>query len=686
MHRPDRIRKLLAAVAVVAVAAGAMLLPGPRSGLAGLSLDTLFWLRDHAFGQRHPNADSRVVVVLIDEDTYATPPFRGLSRELWTPYFATVIDAIHAAAPRVIGFDIILPTSLERLLPAFAGYERSFRAALQQAVADGGLVLTKFQGQGPPVLPAREQIMAAGGGANVRAANMDEDADGIVRRLPLRWRDVRGGSELSFGGELARRAGADPGTRPSMLLNWDGGHPFATYSMADLYACATEGDGAFFDRAFAGRVVLIGTGLDIEDRLLTSRRFINPPERLTGPRCTPRPAWLRPPHPLRRVTLPGVFTYATGIDNLLRHETLRALPGPARDAGVVAAAALAAVAALGLPLVWGAGLLLLLLTAIAAVNTVLLQAGVAAPLLEAAGAALLAFGLMVGFRFTFSDRDRRHIRRVFGLYLAPSVIERLIATGRMTELGGERRDMTFFFSDIAGFTTFAEGADPATLAPILNAYFDGVCDVILRHGGLVVDFAGDGLHALFGAPVEQPDHARRGIDAARAVAAFVEDFRARQAAEGVPFGHTRIGLHSGPALVGNLGATRRLKYTALGDAVNTAARLEGLNKYFGTRCCVSAATVDAAGERDVRPIGDIVLKGRREPLRVYELLAEGGGDRPEVVRYAGAFADLAADAGRAALADFAALSAADPRDGCARFWRDRIAAGETSPVVVMADK
>ncbi|WP_148360674.1 adenylate/guanylate cyclase domain-containing protein, partial [Acidisphaera rubrifaciens] len=293
--------------------------------------------------------------------------------------------------------------------------------------------------------------------------------------------------------------------------------------------------------------------------------------------------------------------------------TLRALPGPARDAGVVAAATLAAMAALGLPLAWGTGLLLLLLTAIAAVNTVLLQAGLAAPLLEAVGAALLAFGLMVGFRFIFSDRDQRHIRRVFGLYLAPSVIERLIATGRMPELGGERRDMTFFFSDIAGFTTFAEGADPATLAPILNAYFDGVCDVILRHGGLVVDFAGDGLHALFGAPVEQPDHARRGIDAARAVAAFVEAFRARQAADGVPFGHTRIGLHSGPALVGNLGATRRLKYTALGDAVNTAARLEGLNKYFGTRCCVSAATVDAAGERDVRPIGDIVLKGRREP-------------------------------------------------------------------------
>jgi adenylate cyclase len=687
MRIPDRVQTLLAGLAVVAITASAVLVPGQRGWLAGLSMDTLFGLREFAYGPRRPaGPDTQVALVLIDEDTYALPPFHGLSKDLWTPFFASVIGAVDAAEPRVIGFDIILPSSLERLVPELKGYEHSFRDALRQAGDADRLVLAKFYGQGVPVVPAREQVMAVGGAANVRAANMDEDADGIVRRLPLVWTDIHGKPETSFGGELARRAGIDFGGRTQVLLNWDGGQPFPTYSFADMYACAQAGNQAFFRQAFGGKVVLIATGLDVEDRLITSRRFINPPERIGDRRCTPLPNGARLPRGHARVSLPGAFTYATAIDNLLHNEALVPLSGPERLAGVVAAAGLSTLLAADLPLVAGALGLAALLALIAIVNTVLLAHGIAAPLLEAFAAAVLAFALMVAFRFTFSDRDKRRIRKIFGLYLAPSVIERLVATGRMPELGGERREMTFFFSDIAGFTSFAEGADPAVLAPILNAYFDGVCDIILRYGGLVVDFAGDGLHALFGAPADQPDHARRGVDAARAVAAFVETFRQARNAQGIALGHTRIGLHTGPALVGNLGAIKRLKYTALGDAVNTAARLEGLNKYFGTRCCISEATRLASGETDLRPIGDIVLKGRREAIRVYDLLLERGAEAPAVRRYVAAFERLGDGDTAELMACFQALVRDDPTDGCARFHLARLAAGERTQRVVMEEK
>jgi adenylate cyclase len=521
---------------------------------------------------------------------------------------------------------------------------------------------------------------------------MDEDEDGIVRRLPLTLPGPRGRPETTFGGELARRAGIDLGPRVATLLNWDGGTPFPAYSFADMFACADPADPhqAFFRQAFSGKIVLIATGLHVEDRLITSRRFINRPEWIGANRCTPVPSGEALPPGHARASLPGVFTYAVAVDNLLRHETLLPLSRTAQVAGVVAAASVATLFAAELPLLLGAPLLAALLLLIATVNTVLLDHGLAAPLLEAFAAALLAFALMVGFRFTFSDRDKRRIRKMFGLYLAPSVIERLVASGRMPQLGGERREMTFFFSDIAGFTSFAEGADPALLAPILNAYFDGVCDIILAHGGLVVDFAGDGLHALFGAPADQPDHARRGIAAARAIAAHVEEFRAARAAEGIHFGHTRIGLHTGPALVGNLGATKRLKYNALGDAVNTAARLEGLNKHFGTAACVSEDTRLASGETDLRPIGDIVLKGRHVPLRVWELLPAGAAASAAVRSYAAAFDRLgacdSAPARAELLAQFRALAEAAPGDGCVRFHCDRLAAGECSAVVVMAEK
>jgi class 3 adenylate cyclase len=679
-----RPRDLLAGAAAVLIATLAVLAPGPRGGIAGLSTDTLFWLRDRAFGPRHSPAEARIAVILIDEATYDLPPFKGVPKDLWTPQFGEVIAAIDAAKPAAIGFDILLPTSLAKFQP---DNDVGFRAALHAAAADGRLVMAKLADAGRMTMPANEQVMLVGP-RNIRAVNTNLDADGVVRSVPLSLALLppRTGSEATFTPALAARAGMPPerAAAPDLQLNFDGGYPYPTYSFADIDACAAAHDAAFFDTHFHDRVVLIGTGLDIEDRAVTSRRFINPPELLTGEHCTTvlQPAGAPPP---ARVTMPAVFINATAVDNLLRNEALRALDLPARAAFVAVAATIAAGLALAAGL--GAGLagLAVLLAAVTALATVLFQHALTTPLIEALAASVLTFALLLGYRFLIADQDKRRIRRMFDLYLAPAVIERMVAAGTMPELGGERRTTTFFFSDIEGFTTLTETADPQRLAAVLNGYFDGVCDVVLAQGGLVIEFMGDGVLAMFGAPDTQPDHAARALATARGVSRFSETYRASGTAQALGLGRTRIGIHSGDALVGNIGASRRLKYAALGDVVNTASRLEGLNKFFHTAICISDVVRAAAEDADARPVGDIVLKGRTQPLAVDELLAAGGAADPYVVEYCAAYALLRAG-DPAAVPRLQALAAARPDDGVVAFHLSRAVEGTIGTVIRMDEK
>lgn len=681
----SRFAPVIAGCLAVCVATAIMVMPGSRSGLSGLSVDTLFWLRDSAFGQRRPASASPVAIILIDEATYNTPPFQGISKELWTPQLATVIRAVNQAGPRAIGMDIILPTSMEPVQP---GYERDFRRALKEAGDAGRMVLAMMQGQGPPLQPVRAHTMAAGGAANLRSVNLEQDADGIVRHAPLTFPRADGtAAEPAFAHELARRANpqlqAPPGQR--FLVNFDGGTPFLTFSLADIHACAQAANATFFTTHFQNKVVLLATGLDVEDRLITSRRYINRGETQTGPRCTPPPAQAIRQAEFVRATMPGVFVHAAAIDNLLRNEILQRPLGAARAGIVAGAASLAAAPALLMPLGWAAGALLAALLGLIAAATFLIQNGIVLPLVEILGAALLAFALLLAFRFAVSDRDKRRIHHMFGMYLAPTVIDRMISSGHLPALGGERREVTLLFSDIANFTTLAESADPAQLLPALNAYLDGVCDVVMAQGGLVMDFAGDGVLALFGAPADLPDHATRAVACAREMFAFTERFRAEQAVEGLHFGHTRIGLNTGDAMVGNFGSSKRLKYTAMGDVVNVASRLEGLNKYTDSRICMSDETRQAAGDTAIRPMGRFRLKGKNQGIPVFQVLTAEQAADPFMARYAAAYARL--EQGDAtALSLFEALHAENPQDGCVRFHMDRLRAGIITTEVVMEDK
>jgi class 3 adenylate cyclase len=271
-----------------------------------------------------------------------------------------------------------------------------------------------------------------------------------------------------------------------------------------------------------------------------------------------------------------------------------------------------------------------------------------------------------------AEAERAHAS--LSRYFSPQIASRLASDSDNNGMEVHRRDVAAIFTDITGFTTLVETAEPDVLSALLNEYVAGMTDIVFAHEGTVAKIIGDAIQILFNAPGDQPDYATRAIACAHDLDAWAEGFRVRWKAKGVSFGATRIGVHAGPALVGNFGGSRFFDYTAYGDTINTAARLEGANKQLGTRICVSAAVADAAEGFTGRPVGDIVLRGRSEPLRAFEPLPVAIFEKRETAQYSEAFAKL--EAGDAtAMPAFAALVGQHAGDPLAGFHLKRLLNG-----------
>jgi adenylate cyclase len=291
--------------------------------------------------------------------------------------------------------------------------------------------------------------------------------------------------------------------------------------------------------------------------------------------------------------------------------------------------------------------------------------------------AVLAVIATVVPRYFLVERDGIRLKRAFSQYLAPALVERLVRTSWRVQLGGEPREVSCLFTDLEGFTDFAEYARPEQLVAILNAYLDSLCSIAMDHGGTVVKLIGDAVHVIFNAPVDQPDHAIRAVACARALDMFAVRFSAEQQASSIPFGSTRIGVNTGYAIVGNFGGNRRFDYSAYGDTINTAARLEAANKVLGTRICIARSTVEHCSCGAFRPIGSLVLKGRKAPIDIFEPVDESVADAPWLSAYLEAFSAFSAGSGpgREMMLAYAASHPADP---IGRLMASRIRAGEVT--------
>lgn len=302
----------------------------------------------------------------------------------------------------------------------------------------------------------------------------------------------------------------------------------------------------------------------------------------------------------------------------------------------------------------------------------------------------IALGIALWLSDLYTGRNerqqRRFIQSAFAKYLSPALLDEIMKDPGRLQLDPKRRDMSFIFTDVAGFTSISEKMDAAALADVMNRYLHGMVRTVFQHGGTVDKFIGDAVFAIFNAPKDQDDHGARAVECALALDEYAESFRKAELAAGREFGLTRIGVHSGTANVGNFGSEERFEYTALGDAVNTAARLEGVNKYLGTRVCVSDSAARAAqGVVAMRPIGEVVLKGKTEALPLLEPLAPEEAISPFMMRYGEAYAAMSRGEPDC-LALFEALHRERPDDGPTNLHLERARRGEITVHIHMTDK
>ncbi|MCC6673048.1 MAG: adenylate/guanylate cyclase domain-containing protein [Planctomycetes bacterium] len=640
-------------------------------------------------GRRAAGAD--IVVAWIDQDSMDYLRRNGVPFPWPRSVYAEVQAALEAHGARAVVYDVLFDQ------PGEADDDRAFAAVLAGPGAevlalkfvefrDGGFTDEETAllaarglapGNAPPLAPARGAVLPLPeltAAAHLGFVNVRADRDKVYRRYDL-FRTWRGKAypSLALAAAMAATNEAAPAFGPDrrslrlgagevpvdsagrLLLAFRGGEfRFEHVKFVNILESINRieaGAPPLYDlERFRGKFVLIGINAEGYEDVH--------------------------PTPLSRL-FPGVELHATALDNLLRGDALRA---PAWDLPLAAAAATLATATVFLVPGVPATLAALGVLVLALLGTALAfwQQLVAVPVAAPALAGGLAAGAAFLYRLIVEGRQRRVMRRAFASYLAPEVLTEVLRDPERIALGGETREVTLLFTDLAGFTGLAEHVGPEALVRFLNEYFTRMCAPLLAERGVIDKFIGDAIMALFGAPLASPDHATRAVRAALAARAVSETIRDELVAAGRPSIETRIGIHSGPAVVGNMGSAQRFDYTAIGDTVNLASRLEGANKAFGTACLVSETAWAAAGAEVLgREVGLVGVKGRAAPIRVFEPIALAAAASPEqrarVAEHDAALRRLRAGDPAGAGQAFAALAARDPSDALARLYVERLA-------------
>jgi adenylate cyclase len=381
-------------------------------------------------------------------------------------------------------------------------------------------------------------------------------------------------------------------------LGPDGSPAFQSYSFYDLFYAqqqAIEGVSPDVPPAtFRDRVVVVGvTAQGLHDVFTT---------------------------PFAEGRMPGPEVHANIIDAWLSGRTLTPVAqrtGVATAFGLALAVGLAGAAGT----VWLSGLVAAALAGgYTLLNVRFFASGDWWPLVVPVGAVVLAFVADLGWQYVVEGREKRKVKRLFSRYVAKDVYEQLLADPSRAALGGSRRTMTVLFSDVRGFTALTEKGAPEDIVAMLNEYFTRMVQVLFEHRGTLDKFVGDMVMALFGAPLDDEDHAEHAVQAALAMARSLEVLNAEWASFGLPTLDIGIGINTGEMVAGNIGSTAIMSYTVIGDAVNLGARLESLNKEYGTRIIISEATRGRLkGQYDIRPLGSVTVKGKSQPVAIFEV-------------------------------------------------------------------
>ncbi|WP_242097079.1 CHASE2 domain-containing protein [Sphingomonas sp. CROZ-RG-20F-R02-07] len=602
-------------------------------------------------GYSKPMPQSKdIVIAAIDESTVAQFPYRS---PVDRAFLATLVKQLEAKGAREVGIDVLFDQPTEPAKDAeLARTLREAKVPLFVSYTNSGNIVDEDQ----------LKYLNAFVPKNLRAgANLATDPfDDSVR-----WifpGETNPGMPMGF----VRKALAVLGIktpRDQVEIAWRPNQDAETPAFPQFPAQTV---GFLPDDWIKGKIVLIGAVQSITDRHRTPLAIVDEGD---------------------RGNMPGIIVQAHGISQYLEGRTASRLGIPA----VAAVTLIFALIGVGLGLLkrgpaikFGIGSVVVVLYWLGAI----LGYAKGVPLVPLV-APTLAFAVALWLTDVVIGRaerkQRQFIQGAFSRYVSPAVVSQLAADPESLSISGTKREVTFIFTDIAGFTTLSEGLTSEKLSEVLNDYLDGACAIILKYEGTIDKFIGDAIMSIFNAPIAQPDHAERAVKCALELDAYAESFRKAQNAVGVPIGVTRIGIHTGHATVGNFGSSSRMDFTALGDTVNTAARTEGVNKYFGTRICVTEETVAQCPNLAFRRIGDVVLKGKTKPVGLFQPVSAAEAASGLVPAYDAALAKLSAGAPDA-VAAFDSLDATWPGDPIVAYHRARFAKGTTSSLIVLEDK
>jgi len=685
-----------------------MVAPASRWGvLEWLEVKTLD-LRFRLLAQPE-RASPEVVLVAIDDKSLAFFKQHGIVWKWPRDLYAALVRYLSRGRARVIVFDMLFADpDVDRVNADAEETDGAFAEAMRQA---GNVILAAHPNKKPDpairdnpleyrspfvLLPeeAAEHFGRNESGAELPiplfqrsaralgAANYEEDPqDGVCRRLPLLF--FHQGALFPHLGLAAHLLAKDETTirilesgelqvgadripvdeKGRFLIYWYGrggpGGCFRTYSIASVIASAIadeKGEAPLVPSSvFEDKIVIVGasaTGLfDYRTTPFTSIE-----------------------------KYPAMEIYATVASNLAQGHFLRRVPPLIPVTMVFLLSLLVAfaffhwkaiekiLAAAGLAGAgWLAAVLLLFRFGDLWVDLVAPEAGL-----------LVAFGGCALFSYSVEGRERRKIRALFSRYVSPQVVSKILDKGDRVELGGEEVFATVYFSDIREFTSICERTAPADVVSLLNRYFSVATEKILDQKGLVDKYMGDGIMAIFGAPVPDREHASHACEAALAVQRAMKELGWLSDGDPRLALLTRIGIHSGPVVVGNVGSSLRMEYTAIGDTVNVASRLEGANKIFSTRILISESTRKEIGDRFVvRELDQIRVKGKQATILCFELVGASGEVPAETLglleRFHEGLALYRARRFQEALGIYETLVARFPEDGPSRTFRDRCA-------------
>ncbi len=385
--------------------------------------------------------------------------------------------------------------------------------------------------------------------------------------------------------------------------------------------------------------------------------------------------------------LPGVVIEAHILSQLLENRTMQ-LPGKRENLLFVLLMSIIGclVAMLRFQLLYKIliAIALLPLAWIAAFTAYILQQAIV-PMVAPTFAFVVALVVSAFWEWRTEFQMRERIHDAFGRFLAPTVVEQIMQNPDELELSGEAREISFVFTDLEGFTRLTESTPPQQMVKLVNHYLEEACDIVIQHGGTIDKIVGDALHVMFNAPLLQPDHAQRAVECALALDRWAQDFRERVRGEGIDLGKTRIGVNTGTCVVGNFGGKRRFDYTAHGDAINTAARLEAINQRLGTTICVSETTAKQCNGIQFRPVARLVLRGKTQGLDAFLPVAESEADARLIEQYERAYRALQDDDPQADEL-FAALESRYPEDPLVKLHAQRIDAGESGTTLIIRKK